>query len=653
MSVATKRTAAFGPYLLDLRSAELQKFGTRLKIGEQTFQILRILLEAEGELVTRDELRAQMWGNDVFVDFDHGLNSAVQRLRDALSDSAENPRWIETVPRRGYRFIGKVEWAAEQAAVTKTRLAAEDEASRSVAPNHPSTPFPMSAVPHPSSTSPRQANTKLNRPVLLLACALILIVGLVSLPIRSKVRESSEPPAPAVHSIAVLPLMNLSSDPDQNFLADGMTEELTTDLGKISALRVISRTSAMRYKGSTKPLAEVARDLNVDAVVEGTVTRSGNQLHVTASLIQTNPEKHLWADSYDREVGNALSIEQEIARAVALQIRIKLTPREQQVLSAVHSSNPEAQDLYLRGLYLFRGGTTDSSKKAASFFERAIALDPNYAAPYARLAELNAIWLFGMGRPRDQMPKSKAFALKALELDSTSAAPHSVLGTIALFYDWDWPAAEREYQVATAIDPNNAWIHEWHARGLVAQGRTDEAIGEATLALQLSPSPMTWDYPIWVFLLARRYDLAEARAQALIDVDPMFPWGYFEMAQIDEQQGKFEEAGRAFLKSDELFSASSADLPALKAAFAASGYNGYWRRKLESYEKAARSEYVPSVVVAGACVRVGNHDRALYWLEKGFEERDDLMINLRADPIFDGLHSDPRFQDLVRRVGFP
>jgi tetratricopeptide (TPR) repeat protein len=429
---------------------------------------------------------------------------------------------------------------------------------------------------------------------------------------------------------------------------------LTTDLGKIGALRVVSRTSAMQYKATKKTLPDIARELNVDAVIEGTVARSGSHLRLTASLIQATPEKHLWAESYESEVGNVLSVQGQITRTVARQIQVKLTQKEQILISSARSANPEAQDYYFRGRYISgTSQTAESSEKAINYFQQAILKDPNYAAAYAGLAGVYASWIPGMKRPRDLMPKAKEFALKAVALDNTLADAHSALGSVALFYDWNWSAAEEEFQRTMELNPNHVWAHEWHSRGLVTRGQTGEAISEAQLSIALTPSPLTWDYPIWVFFLARRYDLALERAKELLDVAPNFVWGHFELGQIYGQIGQAEKAAQEFLIADDMFGLDAKKVAQLKDAIAKSGARGYWRRSIESYRESAKSGYVPPVLVAEACVRVGDKECVFEWLEKGFEERDDLMINLKVEPLFDGLRSDPRFQDLVHRVGIP
>ena len=607
-------------------------------MGEQPFQILLMLLENPGEMVTREELRAKLWADDTFVDFDHGLNSAVQRLRDCLSDTAEKPLWIETIPRRGYRFIGPVE---SPASTTRGANGARDSHSSSEA-----APTEIAAVPQVLGT----------RGKLLIFTGAIALTVLAALSL-SGVRERllGGRSSPHIQSLAVLPLANLSGDTEQEYFADGMTEALITDLGKISGLRVISHTSVLQYKGTKKPLPEIARELNADALIEGTVSRSGNHLRITTNLVQASPEKHLWSESYESEVGDALALQGEIAQAVAGQIEAKLTQKEQILFAAPRRAvNPEAQDLYFRARYTFNDGdTAASSQKAITYLQQSIQKDPNYAPAYAGLAEAYATWIPGMSRPRDLMPKAKEFALKALALDESLAEAHASLGSIELFYDWDWPAADEEFKRATQLNPNYVWAHEFHARSLVTRGRTEEAVAEAKLAIELNPSPMTWDYPIWVFALARRNDLALERAQELVELAPQYVWGHYELARIYSQQGRGVEATQEFLKADELFGTDPKKIVQLKEAFAKSGEHGYWKRVLENYRESAKSNYVPSVLVAEACMRVGEKECAFQWLEKGFEERDDLMINLNVDAVFDGIRSDPRYQDLVRRVGIP
>jgi TolB-like protein/DNA-binding winged helix-turn-helix (wHTH) protein/Tfp pilus assembly protein PilF len=624
----------FGPYEVHLRTQELFKGESRLRLPPQAFQVLRMLLERPGELVTRDDLRQALWSADTFVDFDHGLNNAIKRIRDVLNDSVDAPVYIGTLPRLGYRFVGQV---ARNGNGTAPAIVAES---------------PSVFVPEAQESKRLSRATRRHRLSIAILSVVVVCGALTTLWL---LRRSALSPQPQIRSLAVLPLTNLSGDPDQEYFADGMTEELTTDLGKISALRVISRTSAMQYKGTNKPLSQIARELNVDAVAEGTVARSGSHVRITANLLQASPEKHLWAESYEIEIRDAFEVRREIAQAVAREIQVKLTPQEQHLLAVARPVNPEAQDLYLRGLYTMRGSEkAESSEKAIKYFQQAIEKDPNYAAAHTALAHAYAVWIPGMTRsPRELIPKAREFARKALSLDNTLADAHCVLGMIQLFYDWDWSAAEQEYQQTVALNPNYVGVYAWHSRGLVARGRTDEGIAEANRMISLSPSPLSWDYPIWVFILARRYDLARDRGQKLLEVAPDWVWAHFEMAQVYEQQGELKEAADEFLKAEELFQTDPIKVAQLQESIAKSGPQGYWRRTLENYKESAKSNYVSPVLAAEACIRVGDKECAFEWLEKGFEERDDLMINLKVEPLFDSLHSDPRFQGLVRRVGIP
>jgi TolB-like protein/DNA-binding winged helix-turn-helix (wHTH) protein/Tfp pilus assembly protein PilF len=635
---ARPRIVRFGTFEADLGTRELRKSGVRIKLHGQPFEVLVMLLERPGEAVPREELHQRLWATDTFVDFDAGLNTAINRLREALADSAENPRFIETVPRRGYRFVAPVETQNS-----------EDFGTNVLGSGSPSS----GAIRPEAGVVPPRYGRRAKILASAVAAAIALLV-ILSLTVRERWLGRRSPPR--IQSLAILPLVNLSSDAGQDYFADGMTEELTTDLGKISALRVISRTSAMQYKGTKKSLPEIARELNVDAVLEGTVARSGSHLRITVNLLQASPEKHLWAESYEREVGDSLTVQGELAQAVAREIQVTLTQKEQHLLAASRPVNPEAQDLYFRGLYAGFGvefGTAESSEKAINYFQQAIQKDPNYAKPYAGMAAVYANWVPGMNGPRELMPKAKELALKALQLDDTLADAHSVLGKIKLYYDWDWSAAEEEYKQTMKFNPNQAWAHHWHSRGLVDRGQTEEAIAEAKLSLALDPSPYEWDWPIYVFLLARRYDLASERTQELLAMAPNYVWGHFELARLYEQQGKLEEAAQEFLKADELFGTDPKKLAQLKETMAKSGAQGYWRRTLENYRQSAKSSYVPSVLVAEACVRVGDKECAFEWLERGFEERDDLITDLKVEPVFNGLRSDPRFQDLIRRVGIP
>src|SRR5579862_756509 len=361
MKTSAAQTAIFGPYSLDLRSGELRKLGTKVKMGEQSFRILCLLLDAKGEMVTREELRTKLWAKDTFVDFDHGLNSAVQRLRDSLSDSADNPRWIETVPRRGYRFVGQVEWQEGNGA--------------SSAPAHETEPSPTleasAAAPQPA---PRTRHTWA-----LAVAILILVVAGLALAYRARKESAKRQAARMIRSLAVLPLENLSGDPTQDYFADGMTDELITALAKNHSLRVISRTSVMQYKGVHRPLRDIAHELRVDGILEGSVTRLGNRVHLTVQLVQASNDTHLWAESYDRDLNEALALPTELSQTIAKEVRVAVSSS-----AAQRYVNPEAHDAYLRGRYSWFSENEDAS---VAYFQQAIRLQPDYAAAWSGLAD--------------------------------------------------------------------------------------------------------------------------------------------------------------------------------------------------------------------------------------------------------------------------
>jgi TolB-like protein/DNA-binding winged helix-turn-helix (wHTH) protein len=437
----------FAVFEVDLRAGELTKRGLRIRLQEQPFQVLAMLLERPRELVTREELREKIWGQTV-VDFDHGVNKAINKIREALGDSAENPRFVETVARRGYRFL---------ADVTPIDTSADRQ------------PGPETEGIVPPTESHRvelaDAGVPPKRPYRAhawagagLGLALVLAASL------SWILYSQSQSSPRIRSLAVLPLESLSGDASQDYFTDGMTDELITDLGQISALRVISRTSAMAYKGVHRPLAEIARELNVEAVVEGTVLRSGERVRITAQLIQVPNEKHLWAQSYEGDLQDTLTLQNSVARAIAQQIQVRLNPQEDAALKKSNPVNAEAHEAYLRGRYFWNKRTGEGLLKATDYFRHAIDIDPNYARAYSGLADSYALsgdWEYGILSPQDAFPKAKTAATKALALDDNLSEAHTSLAFIQDLYGWDWASAEKEYKRALALNPSYATAHHW------------------------------------------------------------------------------------------------------------------------------------------------------------------------------------------------
>jgi len=623
-SVVSAHVYSFEGLEVDLRAGELCKNGERVKLQEQPLQILAMLLERPGEVVTREEIQKKLWPTDTFVEFDHSINAAIQRLRIALGDSADNPRFVETMARRGYRFIAPVDVGA------------------GLAP-----PRAQQAAPLRRYWLVAAAG---GAGVAILAVFLALnVAGLRDRVLRA-VGAVPEPPL-QIQSIAVLPLENLSGDKDQEYFADGMTDALITDLGNISALRVISRQSVMVYKGSKKPLPEIARELNVDAVVEGTVQRSGNRVRITAQLLDARADRHLWAEAYERDLRDVLTLQGEVAQAIGREVQVKLTPEEQARLAAVRPVNPEAHDLYLKGFdWVNRSnGQAPILKKALECFQQAIQKDPNFARAYLGVAETYNILGNANQLPSDEAyPKAKAYARKALELDDTLDEAHVELANALAFGDWDWSSAEHEYKRAFEINPNSAAAQSGYSFYLTFIGQPAEAIAEAKRFEEISPG-LAGSYMCLacVYLWARHYDEALAQFRKGMELNPnarpqfFLGWIYVEKGMYEEAIAEFQQLPDGVAKFGHLGNAYARAGNKAEARKAIQKLAGFTKRGLGTYEIA--------LVYAG----LGEKDQALMWLEQAYKAHDKGMPFLKVDPSLDPLRSDPRFQDLLRRMNFP
>jgi TolB-like protein/DNA-binding winged helix-turn-helix (wHTH) protein/Tfp pilus assembly protein PilF len=653
-SAPVVRVLRFDIFELDVRAGELLKQGVKVRLQGQPLQVLETLLRRAGDVVTREELRTQIWKADTFVDFDHSLHNAIARLREVLGDSAENPRYIETLPRRGYRFLVPVE--------SQDRTQSE---SKSIAAGT----SVMGQVP-PAADIERRGY---GRRAKVLAVALVLAAALIGALGLSRVRERllGQPHSHRIDSLAVLPLADLSGNPDQDFFADGMTEALITDLGKVSALRVISRTSVVQYKGTKKTLPEIARELNVDALVEGTVLRSGNRLRITANLVQASPERHLWAESYESEVGDILTLQGQVAQAVARAVQVKLTPEEEKLMGNARPVNPQAHDDYLKGRYLCNKDTREPIDKGIQYFQKAIDEAPNDPLAYAGLADCYVLLAWGGDifagdlSPQEIMPKARDAAQKALQLDEGLAEAHTTLADVEMILDWNWASAEREFRRAIELNPNYSAAHSWYAHYLAAMGRFDESMAEAKRSLELDPfSEVTTDFAEWAFLLARRYDLTIQQAKKSIEVAPEFPWAHYELGWAYERTGRTAEAVQELMKAEELFGMSRERLAELRKAYHESGEKGYWRKMLEFCREASKQsrtfgspsgygsiDYFQNAEVAWVQVRLGEFNTAFETLERALEKHDTNIIYLKVDPFWDAIRPDPRFQNLLRRMG--
>jgi TolB-like protein/DNA-binding winged helix-turn-helix (wHTH) protein/Flp pilus assembly protein TadD len=630
------RRFKFGVFEADLRTGELTKLGKRVRLQEQPFQLLAMLLERPGELVIREELRERLWPKTL-VDFDHGLNKAISKVRDALGDSAENPRFIETVTSRGYRFLADV--AVVQGG--QPQNAAGDLAADREAPGLAQSPD--------AGTSARWPTHGFGWKLSGVATALVLAVFL------SWFFNSWRLPLSTIHSLAVLPLENLSNDASQDYFADGMTDELITHLGQISAIRVISRTSAMTYKNTHKPLAEIARELNVDAVVEGSVLHSGERVRIAAQLIQVPADKQIWAESYEGDFRDTLALQSRVARSIARQIRATLNRQEQVSLDNSKVVNPEAYEAYLKGRYFLNKRTGDGLRTAIEYFKRAIESDSNYAEAYSGLADAYALsgdWKYGVLSPQEAFPKAKAAATKALALNESLGEAHASLAYALDLYGWDWEAAETEYKRAIKLNVGYATAHQWYSWHLLMMGRNSEAIAELREAESLDPLSLIISADVADALsVAHRFDEAEQQARKTLQLDPNFAIGHYELGQALEQRHLHDQAIAEFQKAISISGHSGAFDSNLGYAYAVSGRTEEAVKVVRDLEH--RQDKNPSLDadIALVYVGLGDLDQAISWLNKGYDARFKASILLR--PAFDPLRPDPRFKDLMRRVGLP
>ena len=629
----------FGVFELDLRAGELRKHGLQVRLQEQPFQVLAMLLEHPGELVTREELQKKLWPADTFVDFDHGLNKAISKIREALSDSAESPRFVQTVARRGYRFLADVK-AVDTVPVRSQNLATQSHPTAEVRDR----PDRADKLPTLYRLLPS-----------LTWKALVLVALLLAGALTAWRVHSRNNPSPVIRSLAVLPLESLSSDASQDYFADGMTDELISDLGQISALRVISRTSVMRYKHTRKPLPQIARELNVDAVVEGTVLRSGDQVRITAQLIEASADKHLWSQSYEGELRDTLALQNQVASAIADQIRINVNPQEQAALKTVRVVNPQAYESFLKGRYFWNKRTADGLKVALAYFNQAIEEDPNYAQAYSGLADTYALlgdWQYAVMTPKEALPKAKAAATKALELDGALGEAHNSLAFCLDGFDWDFNSAGKEFQRAIELNPGYATAHHWYAWHLSLLGRHDEAIAEMKKAEALDPLSLIINADLAELLvLAHSYDESIRQSRKTIEMDPNFALAHNQLAQAYLQKHMNDDAIAELQKASHLSGGSSTVLANLARAYAATGKRSEVIKLLNDLKKRSNPIYSHGSEIAVVYVALGDKDQAMNWLEKSYEERFNPGVLLR--PGFDSLRSDPRFEDLVRRIGLP
>ena len=621
--VSEEEIIRFGEFELALKSGELRRNGSVVRLQPQPFKLLVFLASHAGQTVTRQELQQAVWEDETFVDFEHGLNFCIKQIRSALGDNAQSPRLIETLPRRGYRFIAEVEKLNGSVLIESN--SPEPEVARTA----------RDALPGAVQSSAR-------RLALVGAIAsVIVIAGYVAW--RSAHRVAN--PVSKV-MMAVLPFENLSGDTEQDYFSDGMTEEMIAQLGRLQPQRlgVIARTSTMTYKHATKDIAHIGRELGVDFVVEGSVRREQERVRITAQLIRVSDQTHLWSQSYDRPTGDALNVQSEVAGRIANALAIELLGEK----TADSSNSASAVDAYLRGRYLWNKGDRNSVSKSIEYFARAIEIDPTYAAAFAGLADsYRLLGMYYVILPAEAYPKAQAAALRALELDPANADALVSLGTIRFRYEWNWEKAEQEFLRAIEINPSLGIAHHDYAWFLVAMERFDEGIEHMKVAQRLDPlSPLANSDVGWVYLMARRYDEAVDQINRTLELEPAFGGALACLERAYTLKGQHREALATLMREigDSGRPASEGD----PAQSMKSLYRTRLERRLEAMKRDRSSPYS----IATICVAAGERDQACEWLARAFKERDPMLVSARTDPAFDLLRGDERFESLLRQVGF-
>jgi TolB-like protein/DNA-binding winged helix-turn-helix (wHTH) protein/Tfp pilus assembly protein PilF len=636
----------FGSFELDVRTGELRKQGRPVRLRGRPIDILQLLLAERGELISREALRQRLWQSDTFVDFDHGLNSAMNRLREALGDSAENPRFIETLPRRGYRFIAPIE------AVERTRPAepaahvvGSVDVASAIAPMEIPLPGPEARSNAPGSPF---AVSRASRVVLMVAAGAVAAVGVAFL-----FWKIAAPPHGSKMTLAVLPFENVSSAAEQDFLADGFTEEMIAELGKLDPdrLGVIARTTTRLYKNTRKDIGQIRHELGVDYVLEGSVRRANNRVRITTELVQTSDMTHLWAESYDRDLSDVLTIQSEVAARIAhsldLALRRPMTP-------AAPAPSASAYDLYLRGRFLRDQATEEGARKAIEYFTRAISLAPKYAQAYVGLAD--AYWLLGapgweVEQPATLLQKAQSSAERALELDPQLAEAHGVLAMLRLSYRWDRAGAEQQIREALRLNPSSVQAHQYYSTALTTMGRFDEAIAEAHRALELDPLSAPASTTVGIrYLYAGRIPQAMQQFLKTLETSPEFSVAHWGLAQACRASGDTARELAELQRAVELSGNSAYMRAHLAFGLAAAGQRARALAILRDLDAESRERYQSPY--HGALIALGLGDReAMYRaLERAFSDRSGWMVFLPVEPEFAGERQAPEFQRLLARV---
>jgi len=635
MSISAWRILRFGSFEVNVRVGELRKQGLKVKLQDQPFQILVMLLERPGELVTRQEIHQKLWPADTFVDFDHGLNNAINRLREALGDSAESPRFIETLPKKGYRFIGQVT-GDEPPAEAEYQPAEDTPAAKPV-------PIPGN-IAEESKARPRFLVTTL-------VCCFALVLAAIALGWRRL--RTGPPPGSGYVMLAVLPFQNLSGDPSQDYFSDGLTEEMIAQLGALSPdqLGVIARTTTMAYKHSAKSVQQIGSELGVGYVLESSVRRDGDQVRISVQLIRAHDQLHVWTHSYDRHISHSIELQEEVAKAVAEQIEVKLSPAYRG-RSNPHPLDAEANEAYLRGRYFWNQFTPEGYRKAISYFEKAIERDPNFAEAYSGLADSYHFLVITDSVPTsDGSSKGLEAARRAVFLGGNLAESHVSLSLALSRSEWNWAGAEDELKQAIALNPSYSMAHRIYAAVLGSTGRHHEAWQQINEAMRLDPLSLPNNAEVVRTLYyARNYDQAVRQGQKALQLDPNYTRTHFWLGRVYSQKGMHREAIAAAEKILEAMPDSTLGLTEMAYSLAAAGRKTEARQILGRLEEKSKSTFVPAYNLAVVHIALKDNELAMRYMEQAFKNREWPMVVLAEEPRVDPLLKDPRFQEILAKL---
>jgi TolB-like protein/DNA-binding winged helix-turn-helix (wHTH) protein len=629
---APAAAVCFGPFEFDPRSGELRKHGLRIKLQGQPVELLTTLLQHAGEVVTRDQLQKRLWPADTYVDFEHSLNSAMKRLRTALGDSADAPRYIETLARRGYRFIAPI------------RQPEEGNVEGSAATT---TPDQVRA----EQSLPGSRRWLIGVGIAMATAGVLAMVGTSIIGAGGKPGNRSS--SASIHSLVVLPLANVSGDRSQDYFAEEMTDALRHHLEGISSLRVISRTSSMHYRASGKRLQDIARELNVDAVVDGSVSRSGNRVRIDVELFHAGMDRQLWSNSYEGDLRDIFALQARVVGKIADEIRVTLTPPERARLARVRAFNPDAYQAYSKGRFFWNKRTEPDLKKAIAFFQQAIDEDPSYALAYDGLADS---WIplgwYGFLPPSETFPHAREAISKALDLDDSLAEAHTSLAFVKLYYDRDWTRAELEFRRGIDLNPNYANGHHWYAEFLSLAGRHKQAIEESEHARELDP--LSNIINAWVssrYFYARDFDHAIEEGRNAVEMDANFGPAHLVLGHAYEQKGMLKEAIREFETASTLAGGGSMYRASLAHAFGRAGRRSEARKVLQDLVKAKQRGFISAYDLAIAEIGLGEKEKVFEFLAQAIGECSPRAAFLGVEPRFDSFRTDPRFRDLLRSLG--